>query len=160
MVHSLMVALLSSEHGDPRTDDLHVPRSRSKEHETGAPARKILIVDDEFATRGLLRHALRRRYRVEEAADPNVAIEALKREPADLILLDLHFPPDTGSPREGLRAFSLIRSRWPEIPVVIVTGDEDEGLRKVLLERGARAYFLKPIEMEDFTNAVRALVER
>ena len=136
-------------------------RSRSSEPQdpgSRVPGKTILVVDDERGARGLVRHALRRRYRVLEADAPDAALSTLERERVDLILLDLHFPLDTGSLSEGLRAFGTLRSRWAEVPVLIVTAHDDASLREALLARGARAYLVKPIDVGELTDAVRFCV--
>ena len=59
---------------------------------------RVLIVDDEPPIRRFLRTALSAQdYRVEEAADGEAALDFLKRNPVDLVVLDLGLPGRTAS---------------------------------------------------------------
>lgn len=117
--------------------------------------RTVLIVDDQRPARRLVRHAFGGRYRVLEAEDSDSTLAAMIRERVDLILLDLHLPPRLESPEEGLRTYVRIRERAPEVPVVIVTSDDNPGLREALLGRGARGYLNKPIDVDALSSLVR-----
>ena len=109
--------------------------------------RTILVVEDQTNFRRLVRHALSRRFRVLEAEDASEAIDTLETERIDLVLLDLHLPPDVGSPREGLRVQETVRKRFPETKVVLLTAEEDPEIRHQACTNGALAWIEKPLEV-------------
>src|SRR5215218_10169402 len=112
----------------------------------------ILIVDDEPAIRAMVRHMLARLpCVVVEASDGDEALARVRREPPDLILLDIVMPRVDGwAVLRTLQAEALT----PAIPVVLISGNvvlDDETARGL----GAAAVLPKPFQM----TAVRALVQ-
>ena len=70
---------------------------------------KILVVDDDPTTRHLITHQLRRAgYTVADAADGQKALERVRREPFDLVLLDVWMPR-----MGGLELLERLRRRKP-----------------------------------------------
>ena len=120
--------------------------------------RTVLVVDDETAMRRLLYHALRDRYRVLEASDFDSAIAAIDTERVDLVLLDLHLPPRLDLPREGLRICDTIRARSPEIPLVVVSSNDDPAVREALLSTGVRGFLGKPVDAAALSDLARTLL--
>jgi DNA-binding response OmpR family regulator len=86
--------------------------------------KRILIVEDDDALRGLYRMALSLAgYAVEEASDGLVALNVIDNHPPDLIILDLMLPTVSGYVvQQDISA----RSRTRAIPIVVVTGTADE----------------------------------
>jgi two-component system response regulator HydG len=117
--------------------------------EPGAP--RILIADDEQlflrTTATLLRKA---GFTCLTAADGTAALEALSREPFDLVLSDLNMP--------GNLKFELLRegrSKWPDVPVIVVTGAPSLPSAIESVRLGITDYLLKPVKYEDLLAAVR-----
>ncbi len=105
----------------------------------------ILLVEDQPLQRRLLYHALKSDYRVLEASDRRTALECLEREPVDLVVLDLHLPPDPGTAQEGLLLHEAIREMARPVPVVVVTSDTDPRLPDELARRGVAGFLRKPL---------------
>jgi len=107
------------------------------------PAARILIADDDAATRELVRRRLESfRYTVEEASDGPGALELLANRPVDAVLLDVNMPG-----LSGYRTLARIRKRWNEfaLPVILMTArDEPEDVLRGL-ELGANDYVGKPL---------------
>ena len=81
---------------------------------------RILVVDDDDQLRSYLRRLLGRTdYQVEEAATADEAIERVRANPPDLVVLDLQLPD-----RSGLEVLEFIRSEPTTrlLPVVMLTG--------------------------------------
>jgi len=117
----------------------------------------ILLVEDESSTRQGLCELLARRYQVLCAADGlSGAKLAIARRP-DLILLDLTLPQLSGfSALEILLRDSATR----QIPVVVVSGGQEEDLPALCLERGASDFICKPVHpREMFARIERCLRE-
>ncbi len=118
---------------------------------------RILIADDEplylRTTAALLRKA---GYACVTAADGAAALEALAREPVDLVLSDLNMP--------GNLKFELLRAgrrQWPEIPLIVVTGAPSMPSAIESVRLGIADYLLKPVKYEDLLASVkRALAHR
>ncbi|WP_296746740.1 response regulator transcription factor [Mesorhizobium sp.] len=111
----------------------------------------ILVVDDEPPIRKLLRVGLSSQgYTVNEAQNAGVAIEFLKTEKPDLILLDLGLPGIT-----GLELLGRWRSEGLNIPVVILSSRTDETGIVSALELGADDYVTKPFGMNELVARIR-----
>ncbi|GIZ50205.1 response regulator transcription factor [Noviherbaspirillum aridicola] len=106
--------------------------------------RTILAIDDHELVRVGLRSVLLQhfgeRYRVEEAQSLEEALVCLKERAGDifLILLDLHL----GDTR-GLAGLALLRQRYPDLPVIVVSGLQDEKVREKAAMLGAVAFVNK-----------------
>jgi putative nucleotidyltransferase with HDIG domain len=116
----------------------------------------VLVVDDERGPRESLRLILQPSHRVLAAESGSQALGVLRSEPVDVVTLDLAMP--------GLRGADLmrtIRSEFPDVEVVVVTGhgsleSATEGIRC-----GVADYLPKPFDVVQVTAAVyRALARR
>jgi DNA-binding response OmpR family regulator len=106
-------------------------------------AARILIADDDAATRELVRRRLEPyRYTVAEVSDGPGALELLSNQTMDAVLLDVNMPG-----LSGYRTLARIRKRWNEfaLPVILMTArDEPEDVLRGL-ELGANDYVGKPL---------------
>jgi two-component system response regulator HydG len=121
------------------------------------PHAKILVADDEplflRTTAELLRKA---GYECTTASDGNAALEALAREPFDLLLSDLNMPGNLKLEllREG-------RDKWPHIPLIVITGVPSLPSAIESVRLGIADYLLKPVKYRDLLASVqRALAHR
>lgn len=125
------------------------------EPEDGAGAR-ILIVEDLPAVRLTLRTILARAgYRCREAGDVPAALAELAREPADLVLCDLHLPGAS-----GLELMKAIRPGIPDTAVLVVSGVEDADTALECLHLGAFGYVLKPFQAREILVQVASALRR
>ena len=113
---------------------------------------RILIIDDEPPIRRLLRTALTAQdYRVEEAADGEAALDFLRRNKMDLIVLDL------GLPRmDGLEVIRQLRDGGNHTPIVVLSSRDDEKGKVAALDLGADDYVTKPFGVEELAARIRA----
>jgi two-component system KDP operon response regulator KdpE len=113
---------------------------------------RILIVDDEPPIRRFLRTALAAQdYRVEEAGDGEAALDFLKRNPVDLIVLDLGLPG-----MDGLEVIRRRRGEGDTTPIIILSSRDDEAGKVQALDLGADDYVSKPFGMEELAARIRA----
>ena len=107
-------------------------------------AGRVLVVDDERLNRMLLRRALEAEGRVvSEAADGRAALNRLREEPFDVVLLDIVMPE-----LDGYATLAAIKAdpELDHIPVIIISGvDELESVVRCI-EMGATDYLTKPFE--------------
>ncbi len=76
----------------------------------------------------------------------------------DVLLLDLMFP---GQPVEGDQVFAEVRSRWPALPVVIITSRDSIAMQRDYLRRGAAGYVYKEgLTPEEVAGAIELAVQR
>jgi CheY-like chemotaxis protein len=114
--------------------------------------KKLLIVDDEDAMRGLYRRRLSGTYELFETGDPGQALALALEHKPDAILLDLRMPKHDGFELcQNFRALSYTS----ELPLFVVTG-ESGNHKKECEAMGATGYFEKPI---DFDRLKRVLEE-
>ncbi len=82
---------------------------------------RVLVVDDDPLTRSLLTIALQSEaFEVTTAADARVALEQVRSEVPEIVILDLRLPG-----RDGMEALRKLKEIAPELPVVILTGFGD-----------------------------------
>ncbi len=124
----------------------------------------ILVVDDEPTIREVVRRYLERDgYKVYEAADGNTALNMLRSQSPDLIVLDIMLPGIDGlSITRRLRDLDgqglLITER--EVPIIILTARTGEHDRIQGLELGADDYVTKPFSPQELVARVRAVLRR
>ena len=110
--------------------------------QTGGPW--ILAVDDNAVGMMVLRHALRgKQVQIDGAEDGPSAIAAAKRRQYDLILMDLQMPG-----MDGLTATREIRniSGYENVPILALTADFSDEIRRECLEHGMQGFLSKPLE--------------
>jgi DNA-binding response OmpR family regulator len=118
-------------------------------------AHSLLLVDDEARIRRVLRLALEDEgYQVAEAANGYDALAVLRREPPDVVLLDLMLPD-----RDGFAVCREIR-RTSDVPVIMVTARTDSHDVVAGLEAGADDYVTKPLVAKELSARIRALLRR
>jgi len=103
---------------------------------------EILIVDDDSLIHEILAAVVRRAFgevKVVEARDLDSAFQRLAHHsPPDLALLDLGLPG-----QRGLESLKRFRWKFPHVPVVVVSANEDPKSIRLALATGARGYIPK-----------------
>jgi len=106
--------------------------------------KKILIVDDEPEIVEVLQRFLRlKQYDVITAANGTEAIEKVREEHPEVVLLDINMPG-----KNGLEVLTEIRALAPRIGVIMVTAQSDEESGRYALSHGAFDYITKPFDFE------------
>ena len=115
----------------------------------------ILVVDDQSSVRQLLQEYLTEQgFRVLTATDGQNAIYQARRDPPDLILLDIMMPKMDGY--QFLRQYRQER----QTPVIVITAREEETDAVLGLDLGADDYVVKPFRMRELTARIRAVLRR
>ncbi|HEY7037699.1 MAG TPA: response regulator [Methylomirabilota bacterium] len=118
----------------------------------------ILIVEDNEKNRKLERDILRfHGYRTEEAETGEDGIALAQATPPALILMDIQLPG-----MSGIDALRLLRAdeRTRAIPVMAVTASAMTQDRQKIMSAGFDGYQAKPIDVNQFVAAVRAMLSR
>jgi DNA-binding response OmpR family regulator len=112
----------------------------------------ILIADDEEDIRIVISMRLQQlKHRVIHATTGRTALELATVETPDLLILDWTLPDMNG--RDVLMALKQ-NSVTASIPVIVVTGIDEQLEKSQALAIGARAYLVKPISMRDLEETV------
>ena len=113
----------------------------------------ILLVDDDPATRVLLTRILRQRDYVFTEADHGIqALALLEKSCFDLIITDLRMPD-----LDGIAFAVRARSRWPHIPIVLMSGYFSEAAWKLESEIFG-GFIQKPIDREMLIRIIQRLL--
>ena len=121
-------------------------------------AAKILIIEDEKAVREMLCFTLKNNgFEILEAEDSNSALDALKENEINLILLDWMLPG-----KQGIEISRIIRSssEIKDIPIIMLTAKSDESDKVLGLESGADDYVTKPFSPKELLARIKALLRR
>jgi PAS domain S-box-containing protein len=114
---------------------------------------RILLAEDNLVNQKVtLRLLSRLGYRADVVADGQLALDALSRQPYDLILMDIQMPD-----KDGIEATAEIRRHWPEDQqpwIIALTADALSGSREQYLKAGMNDYVSKPIRIEALTQAI------
>ena len=117
---------------------------------------KILVVDDEQAVRESLRRSLRfNGYEVLTANDGLEAVETVRAENPELLILDIMMPN-----MDGLEVCRTLRSEGWDRPILVLTARDGVSDRVSGLDAGAEDYLPKPFALVELLARVRSLVRR
>ena len=118
---------------------------------------RVLIVDDHPVVRGGLRGVFAGDPDFEvvgEAANGREALEQIRRQPVDVVLMDLRMP-EMG----GVEAIQQVRSLSPETQVLVLTTYDSDRDVIPAIEAGASGYLLKDVPGDELLRAVRAVMK-
>src|SRR6476660_9177209 len=107
--------------------------------------RTVLVIDDNPSVGQALDllfslhdiHTLR-------AATPDEGLAVLSAQAVDVVICDMNFHADTTSGEDGMALFKAIRERWPDLPVILLTGWTHLETAIELVKGGAADYLSKP----------------
>jgi DNA-binding response OmpR family regulator len=119
---------------------------------------KILIVDDQAVMLRLVKHALEREGFVTVTAETGAAaLDCLRREQPDLLILDLLLPD-----ADGIELCRRIRQElsYITLPILILTGRIEIEDKIEALEAGADEYVTKPVDPKEMVARVKSLLRR
>jgi len=123
-----------------------------------ASAHRILVVDDEDDLLELVRYNLAKEgYEVVCVGSGEEALKVARKDPPDLIVLDLMLPAV-----DGLEVCRRLKgdARTREVPIVMLTAKSEESDMIAGLDRGADDYIAKPFSPRVLTARIKALLRR
>lgn len=119
---------------------------------------KIMVVDDCKTTRKLLGHYLKSRgYQVVFAENGLDALEKLATDTINLIITDMNMPY-----MDGMELIKTLRSdsTWSEIPILMVTTENDGLEKEKALSIGANGYIVKPVSGEVIAHNIKLILKQ
>ncbi|HYO98598.1 MAG TPA: sigma-54 dependent transcriptional regulator, partial [Pyrinomonadaceae bacterium] len=115
----------------------------------------VLVVDDDQVLRRQLFWALDSEHHVLEADSRAAALAQLERGCVQVVLCDLHLPPDLDGISDGLANIEAARAARPSIPVIVITGSNSRQTALEAIRCGAYGFFEKPFNEDEVTHIVR-----
>lgn len=116
------------------------------------PKYRVLIADDQREVRTMLKtgvETLGSNFNVHAVPSGEEAVLEIAMGKFDLLVTDVRLPGIS-----GLEVIRRVRNSHPELKVILITGVLDPTIRRNVADAGADAFFLKPIELADFLDAV------
>ena len=111
-----------------------------------SPTLRILLAEDNLVNQKVALQMLRKiGHEADIAANGLEVLQALERQPYDIILMDVQMPE-----MDGLEAAKKVRKRWHDGPKIIaITAYALEGDREICLNAGMDDYISKPIQLDE-----------
>ncbi|HEY7137965.1 MAG TPA: response regulator [Acidimicrobiia bacterium] len=116
---------------------------------------RVLVVEDELPMRRALGIGLRARgYEVDLAESGAQGLELAARQHPDVVILDLGLPD-----MDGVDVAHALRG-WTNVPIIVLSARESEGVKVAALDAGADDYVTKPFGMDELLARLRAALRR
>lgn len=118
----------------------------------------VLVVDDEPDIRLILQARLEAAgYRVETAGNGLEALNRIRTQPPDLVILDLMLPG-----MDGFAVCAMLKrdQRFSHIPIVILSARSQAQDKKTGASLGADAYITKPFQPQELLSTIEQLIEQ
>jgi two-component system, chemotaxis family, chemotaxis protein CheY len=118
----------------------------------------ILIIDDNDVSRSMLRHILSSdvRYKViGEAGSGKLGLDMAERYKPDIVCLDIHMQDSN-----GLDILRQIKAQWPQMIVLMVTGNNDRASILEAVQGGASGYLVKPFNPGSLFSTVEQAIAK
>jgi DNA-binding NtrC family response regulator len=118
------------------------------------PKGTVLVVDDDDAVRSGLYWALASDYQVLQAASREEACGLITDEDIQVVVSDLHLPPNVNDIAEGLALIDVARAQDPPLQVIVITGSDSKRAALEAVKRGAYGFFEKPLDGAELLHIV------
>ena len=116
--------------------------------------RSVLLVDDDETIRDTLYELLSENYICQTAETAEKALARLEADEYDVVLTDISMPG-----LSGLELLGHVRQKYPDTPVIIISGIGDQEHAQGLIKIGAFDFLLKPFSLDGVEKSVRRAVE-
>jgi DNA-binding NtrC family response regulator len=114
----------------------------------------VLVVDDDEAIRDTLYELLSEQYDCQTAETAEKALARLETDAYDVVLTDISMPG-----LSGLELLGHVLQKYPNTPVIIISGISDQEHAQGLIKIGAFDYLLKPFRLEAVEKSVKRAIE-
>src|SRR5882762_4185050 len=115
---------------------------------------RVLVVDDDDTIRDTLYDLLSEEYLCQTAETAEKAFARLEADSYDVLLTDISMPG-----LSGLELLGHVRQKFPNTPVIIISGIGDQEYAQGLIKLGAFDFLLKPFSLEVVEKTLKRAVE-
>lgn len=122
---------------------------------------KILVVDDNPIIQRAVFFQLRDKgYKVTMCGDLTEAMGIARREHPDVVVLDINFPTESGTLRDGFFATKLMHqnAELKDVPVILISSADPAEAGPKAAEAGAAGYLAKPLDKDKLLALVQKLI--
>jgi DNA-binding response OmpR family regulator len=128
---------------------------KGSEKYQGERIRLLLVDDEEGYVKVLAKRMTRRNIEVMTALSGSEGIQRLRKEDFDVAILDLKMED-----MDGIEVLRVFKKMVPDMPVIMLTGHGTEKAAREGLEMGAFDYLMKPCDLEELVEKIRAACRR
>ncbi len=114
----------------------------------------LYVVDDEFSITEGIKLALEASYRIVTFPEAKSALDAIQKDPPDLVLLDIGLPG-----MNGIETLDNIKALYPDMLVIMITAYEDIETVVAAMKLGAYDYVVKPLHMDSLEVSIKNALE-
>ena len=117
---------------------------------------KILVVDDEDIVLESCQAVFELEgYEAILVPSADKALEAMKNNDFDLLLIDVKMPK-----KDGMYLMRKIKEKWPDIPIIVMSGYYTTETIQEAIRMGAATFIAKPFEPDELVKIVRQVIEK
>ena len=128
---------------------------KGSERYHGERIRLLLVDDEEGYVKVLAKRMTRRNMEVMTALSGSEGIQRLRKHDFDVAILDLKMED-----MDGIEVLRVFKKMVPDMPVIMLTGHGTEKAAREGLEVGAFDYLMKPCDLEELVEKIRAACRR
>jgi DNA-binding response OmpR family regulator len=128
---------------------------KGSEKYQGERIRLLLVDDEEGYVKVLAKRMTRRNMEVSTALSGSDGIQRLRKQDFDVAILDLKMED-----MDGIEVLRVFKKMVPDMPVIMLTGHGTEKAAREGLEVGAFDYLMKPCDLEELVEKIRAACRR
>ena len=128
---------------------------KGSEKHQGERIRLLLVDDEEGYVKVLAKRMTRRNMEVMTALSGSEGIQRLRKQDFDVAILDLKMED-----MDGIEVLRVFKKMVPDMPVIMLTGHGTEKAAREGLEMGAFDYLMKPCDLEELVEKIRAACRR
>lgn len=124
-----------------------------KGRERVSQTKSVLVVDDQLGIRMMLQEVLvHYGYQVDLAQSGAEALAASEQQLSDLVLLDINMPG-----MSGIETLAGLRRKSPNLPVIMVTGEEDSANWERIEKLGVQGQITKPFDLDELARLINVV---
>ena len=128
---------------------------KGSEKYQGERIRLLLVDDEEGYVKVLAKRMTRRNMEVMTALSGSEGIQRLRKQDFDVAILDLKMED-----MDGIEVLKVFKKMVPDMPVIMLTGHGTEKAAREGLDLGAFDYLMKPCDLEELVEKIRAACRR
>ncbi|MBN2298411.1 MAG: response regulator [Deltaproteobacteria bacterium] len=115
--------------------------------------KNILVVDDSDDLTHVIAEFLSiYGYHVFTASDGCDALEWMEKKAVDAVVSDIHMPR-----MDGFTLMTKIKNKYPDTPIILITGFSVSEAKKMAFEKGADAFVAKPFHLKELKNVIDSI---